>query len=141
MGPGLAQIRGDQLLSSTVTLYRGFPLESLNPTTCIKSVKVVSGRAMVPGYGSGPKNFLDCANAPGGEYTLILSVLGWRCRGGVTGYAVGTGGTSWSNCDVPFEKRLRTLLPVRWSIDRVDRPPSEDSFAFVGRRRKSVRVE
>jgi hypothetical protein len=50
-------------------------LESLNPTACTKSVNVVSGLEIVPGYGSGPKNFLDCENAPGGEYTLILSVL------------------------------------------------------------------
>jgi hypothetical protein len=57
-------------------LYEGFPFESLNPTACTKSVNVVSGREILPGYGSGPKNFLDCENAPGGEYTLILSVLG-----------------------------------------------------------------
>lgn len=71
---------------------------------------------------------------------MILSVLGCPCRGGVTGYAVGTGGTS-SSVGRPPEKRLRTLSPVRWSMDLVERALMELRFAAEGRRRKSVRIE
>lgn len=48
---------------------------------------------------------------------------------------------SSSDRGAPFEKRLRTLLPVRCSIDRVDRAPRELRLTFAGRRRKSVRRE
>lgn len=73
----------------------------------------------------------------------MLAVLSSRRCGGITGYAVGTGGIFSSACcrGAPFENRLRTLLPVRSSTERVDRPATEGRFASVGRRRKSVRVE
>lgn len=74
----------------------------------------------------------------------MLSVLGWRCRGGVTGAGtglgkLGRGGTSFSLSDLEVVvglNRLRTRLPVRVRRDLVDRPPTE--FRAEGRRRKSV---
>lgn len=86
---------------------------------------------------------MDGGNAPGGEYTLILSLLGTRCRGGVIGSGlagiVGSGGTSLSSAGllVFAEKRLRTRLRT----ERIDRPPVEYRLGSLGRSKKSVRYD
>lgn len=55
----------------------------------------------------------------------------------MTGFGiVGSGGTSFSILG-PGLKRLRTRLPVLFSLDRVDRALTE--LRADGRRRKSVR--
>jgi hypothetical protein len=132
---------------TTCTLKDWSPFDSLlNPTACTKSVNVVDGLAIRLGYGSGPRKRLDCMNTAGGEYTLILSVLGSRCLGGVTGFvctgssdAVGSGGTSLSSPGTPVENRLRTREPERFSIERMDRELIDERLSVGFRRRKSVR--
>lgn len=131
---------------TSCTLKDWFLFGSLNPTACTKSVKVVDGLAIRLGYGSGPRNRLDCMKTAGGEYTLILSVLGSRCLGGVTGSgctgssdAVGSGGTSLSTPGTPVENRLRTREPERFIIERIDRELIEERLSSGFRSRKSVR--
>lgn len=58
------------------------------------------------------------------------------------GMGTGTGGISLSSLGSARacpENRLLTLLPVRCTIERVERPPMEERLACGGLRRKSVR--